>query len=196
MKSKQITTHLIVLFVLLLSVFGGYVIGKAFPQSQNPNFRFSTSYQNYADPQPVSAVDFNSVIEIAGKFTAFDVNITSEKIAIATSKNIQVYDLNTLEMIQTLPIQADIYQIQFSPDSKKLAISASEFVTENNRILHILVYGTSSWDSIYETKSGGSEWLEPSALAWNPDSNRLALVLPERVLSVMSLHGHLMESES
>lgn len=187
MESKRITTPIIVLFVLLLSVFGGYVIGKAFPQSQNYNFRFSTSYQNYADPQPASSVDLNSVIEIAGKITTFDVDTTSEKIAIATSKNIQIYNLNTLEEIYTLPMQADIYQVQFSPDGNKLAISASEFETINNRILHIAVYDTNSWKPIYETQNGGSDWLEPSALAWNPDSNRLALVLPQNVLAVMDV---------
>lgn len=187
MKPKQLATQAIVLFVLIISALGSYVIGKALTQSRNPHFRFSTSYQNYANPQPAPTVDNHTVVEIAGKITAFDVDANSEKIAIATSKNIQIYDLNTLQEIYTFPLQADVYQIKFSPDGKRIALSASEFETANNRILHVVVYDTNSWDSIYETKNGGSEWLAPSALAWNPDSNRLALVLPERVLSVIDI---------
>lgn len=196
MKAKKLTTPLIILFVLMLSAFGAYAIGKAITQSQEPHYQFVTSYQTYPDPQPAPTT-VDSIVEVAGHITAFDIDSTSERIAIATSKNIQIYNLKTLAQVYTLPMLADVYQIQFSPDGKRLAISASEFETMNNRIVHILVYDTTSWDAIYDVKSGGSDWLEPSALAWHPDSNRLALVQPFYVLSVIDVStGEALETQS
>lgn len=183
------------LLALIAALSAGLTAGYFSAPNTTGRLKFSTTYG--MNPLAAPELDPAATTEVEGRINAFSVDVESHRIALAASTGVQIYDLNAMKEIYALPLRADISQIKFSPDGKKLALTYSEFDAANNRILRIVVYDAAAWNPIYKIERDGNDWSEPGALAWSPDSRSLALVQPENMLSVIDIStGKTLASQS
>ena len=172
--------------ILLLLVF--LVIGVIYLAGHSLSFGgFSTSYRDFPDPVPMPKDKPKEAVDVPGLIRAFDISADGGTIAIATSTDLILYNLQTLEEIHSLPVNERVFQARFSPDGSKLAVSAIILKYLESGLLHVTVWDTASWNILYEYESESQGYAPEGALAWVPDNTRLAFSIPERGLSVMDV---------
>ena len=175
------------LSIFLLLVF--VVVGGMYFFSPASLFaKYSTSYQEFPDPKPMPEDEPANVVEVPGFIEAFDISADGSLAAIATSKKIILYDLQTLKEVHRLPLDEQVFQVQFSPDGSKLA--ASGYVTKywDRGSQHITVWDIASWKISYEYKSDTQLYNLPSALTWSPDNKQIAFSKWEHGLTVIDVN--------
>lgn len=184
MKSIPFLRALSILLALVFLVTG-VMFFTVTPASYDA---FSTSYQDFPDPMPMPKGDLKDVVEVPGFIQSSDISPDGRMIAVATSKELILYNLKTLEEIHSLPLSEEVYRVIFSPDGSKLAASGIIMEYVESGTLHVTVWDTDSWKILYEYKSDTDGSIPSGALAWAPDSNRLAFSIPERGLSVIDVN--------
>ncbi|MBI3151893.1 MAG: hypothetical protein HYZ21_07165 [Chloroflexi bacterium] len=183
MKPTPFLKAFSILLVLVFLIIGAiYIAG---PSSLSAGF--STSYQDYPDPRPSPKQDPKDVVEVPGLIEAFDISKDRSVIAIAASKKLLLYDLQTLEEIHKLIIKEDLPQVQFSPDGSKLAVSGIVEKYFESDSLSITIWDTQSWKIIHAYESGKLGWSPSVTLAWAPDSKHFAFSNPENGMSVVNV---------
>ena len=172
------------IFLLLIFV----VIGLIYFASPASLFsKYATSYQDFPDPKPIPEEEPATVVDVPGLIEAFDISADGSLIAIATSKDLILYDLKTQEKIKSLPLDEQIFQVQFSPNGRKLAASGAVMKYMDRGSLHVTVWEVASLEIGYEYESDVQLYTSPSALAWASDNKKLALSMPERGLTVVDV---------
>ena len=174
----------LLIFLGLIFLVTGFMYFAADPVSYDS---FSTTYQDFPDPLPVPTDEPNDVVEVPGFIQSFDISKDRKLIAIATTKELILYDLKTLKELHSIPLNEQVFQVQFSPDGRKLAASGIDMQFVESSPLYITVWDTDSWDIHYEYKSDTQGYIPSGALAWAPDSTQLAFSIPERGLTVMDV---------
>ena len=183
MKPNSFLKALSILLALVFLIIGVITIAK--PVS--PSAVFVTAYQDFSDPKPMPQSNPNVVVDVSGLIRTFDISHDGGLIAIATSKYLVLYQLKTQKEIHNLPLKEEVYQIQFSPDGSKLAVSGIIPKYSQSGSLHVTVWDTASWGVLYEYNNDTQDFFSIAALAWAPDSKRLAFSLHERGLSVIDV---------
>ncbi|MHB8779033.1 MAG: WD40 repeat domain-containing protein [Anaerolineales bacterium] len=182
MKSNSLLRALFLLFGLVFLVVGAVYWLAPFQRS----FKFSTAYSTNVKPAPIE--DPNSVIEVSGVIRSFDITNDGSRIAIATSKEVVLYDLKTLKEIHNFSVSEKVIQARFSPDGSKLAVSGIILKYFESGPLHITVWDTASWKLIYKYESETDVYDPAGAIAWSPDGEQVAFSMPERGLSVIDIN--------
>lgn len=182
MRSNSFLRALLILLGLIFAIVGAIYWLNPFPRS----FKFSTTYSENVKPAPTK--DPNTVIEVPGIIRAFDITKDDSRIAIATSKEVVLYDLKTLKKIHNFPVSEKVIQARFSPDGSKLAVSGIILKYSESGPLHVTVWDTASWKPIYEYESDTDVYDPAGAIAWSPDGKQIAFSMPERGLSVLDLN--------
>ena len=183
MKPNSFLKALSIFLILVFVVIGGmYFFGPA-----SLFEKYTTSYQDFPDPKPMPENEPANVVEVPGLIEAFDISADGSLIAIATSKELILYNLKTLEKIKSLPLDEQIFQVQFSPDGSRLAVSG--YVTKywDRGSQHVTVWDVASWEISYEYESDVQQYSSPSGLAWASDNKRIAFSMPERGLTVIDV---------
>lgn len=181
MKPSPLLQAFLLLLVLIFAIIGLMYVAGPSPSAGG----FSTSYQDFPDPKPMPKGDPKQVVDVPGLIHAFDISADGERIAIATSTDLILYDLQTLEETHSQPLRERVFQAQFSPDGSKLAVSAVILNYLENGPLRVTVWDTASWNVLHEYGSESQGVFPEGALAWSPDGKQVAFSIPERGLSVM-----------
>ena len=183
MKPNSFLKALSIFLILVFGVIGGMYFFR--PASLFE--KYTTSYQDFPDPKPMPENEPANVVEVPGLIEAFDISADGSLIAIATSKELILYDLKTQEKIKSLPLDEQIFQVQFSPNGSKLA--ASGYVTKywDRGSQHVTVWDVYSWKINYEYESDVQLYSSPSGLAWASDNKRIAFSMLERGLTVIDV---------
>lgn len=185
MKPTSIRKVFSVLLILVLIAIG--VIYLVVPALSFGGF--STSYQDFPEPAPMPTGEAEETVEVPGLIEAFDISPDGGKIAIATSKELILYDLETLEEVHNLPLKGQVYRVRFSPDGSKLAASAIILKYLETGPLHVTVWDMNSWNILYEYESESESAVAEGALAWSPKNEHIAFSIPERGLSVVDVES-------
>jgi len=182
MKSNSFLRALFILFGLVFLVVGAvYWLAPS-----QRSFKFSTTYSTNVKPAPME--DPNTVIEAPGVIRSFGITNDGSRIAIATSKEVVIYDLKTLKEIYNLPVSEKVIQARFSSDGSKLAVSGIIVKYFDSGPLHVTVWDTASWKPIYEYESETDVYYPAGAMAWSPDGEQIAFSMSERGLSVVDVN--------
>lgn len=185
MKSIPFLRALSILLALVFLVTG-VMFFTVTPASYDA---FSTSYQDFPDPMSMPKDEPKNVVDVPGLIHAFDISADGKTVAIATSKSLILYDLQTLEEIHSLPVRERVFQMRFSSDGKKLAVSAIILKYLESGPLLVIVWDTNSWNILYEYESDSQGAAPEGGLAWSPDSKQIAFSIPERGLSVVDVES-------
>lgn len=185
MKTKSLLASLLILIGLVAAASGAYALGRA----MTPKVNFSTSYQDFPDPLPMPKDEPKQMVDVPGLIRAFDISADGETIAIATSTNLILYNLQTLEKINSLPLRERAVRVRFSPDGSKLAVSAFILKYLYTGTLHVTVWDIASWKILYEYQSESQGFVPSGALAWSPNGKQIAFSIPERGLSVVDVES-------
>ncbi|HEX2997510.1 MAG TPA: hypothetical protein VHP14_21995 [Anaerolineales bacterium] len=183
MKSIPLAKALLILLLLVIAVIGSMYIARFLL----PSSGFSTSYRDFPDPEPIPTDEPKDVVNVPGMIHAFDVSADGKRIAIATSTDLIVYDLQMLKELHSLPVHEHVFRVQFSPDGGKLAVSAIILKYLGSGPLHVTVWDTASWKIIYEYTSASQGAVPEGALSWSPNREQIAFSIPERGLSVVEV---------
>lgn len=185
MKSTPLAKALLILLLLVIAIIGSMYVAR----SLLPFGGFSTSYRDFPDPEPLPTDEPKDVVDVPGMIWAFDISMDGKRIAIATSTNLILYDLQTLKELHSLPLHEQVFRVQFSPDGSKLAVSAILLKNLGSGPLHVTVWDTASWKMIYEYTSESQGAVPEGALSWSPNRNQIAFSIPERGLSVVEVES-------
>ncbi len=124
------------IFLGLIFLVIGFMYFAANPVSYDS---FSTTYQDFPDPLPVPTDEPNDVVDVPGFIQSFDISKDGKLIAIATTKELILYDLKTLKELHSIPLNEQVFQVQFSPDGRKLAASGIDMQFVESSPLYITV---------------------------------------------------------
>jgi len=183
LKHTKIVKALSILFVVVVALTGAfYFFGP--PLSRT---KFSTSYQDYPDPAHRPEQEPQQIVQVSGVIRYFDISKDESKIAIATSKELDVYDLETLERVHTFPVTESVTRIEFSPDGSQLAARGSILGNYQSGHMFVTIWDTSSWQPVYRYESETDDYYYQSPLAWSPDGRQIAFHIPERGLSIVNV---------
>ena len=144
MNSTQFPKALIILLVITLLIIGVFF----YFASPIPIKKYTSSFQEYPDPVSQSVSVPEQVVEVTGFIHAFDIAPSGDKIAIATSKEVALYDLQTLKKIHVYLLEDQVVNMRFSPDGNKFAISGNIPANYQTNQTRIIVLDTSSWEEI------------------------------------------------
>jgi WD40 repeat protein len=183
MKSNQFLKAFSILFVLIFLMIGVIYIANPLLSSAV----FSTSYQDFPDPIPMPENEPNHIVEVPGFIQAFDISADGKTIAIATSTDLILFDLQTLKEVHNMPLRERVFQVKFSPDGSKIAVSAIISKSLGSGPLRVTVWDAISWKNIYEYESESQGAVPEGALAWSPNNEQIAFSIPERGLAVMDV---------
>jgi len=181
--NSKLIKALAILFALIFLVIGVVY----FTSSPTSSASFSTSYMGFPEPKPTSKYEPQDVVEVPGYIQSFDISPDGKMIAIATSKELILYDLKTLEKIHSQPLSEKVYQIAFSPDGNKIAVSGYIRKYIEGGPLHVAVWDTAAWNILYEYTSAFDS-SSSGALAWAPNGEQIVFSIPERGLSVIDVN--------
>lgn len=181
MNSKSLAFA--ILFALIFLVIGVVY----FTSPATSTFSFSTSYLGFPDPKPTPKGEPQDVVEVPGYIQAFDISPDGKLIAVATSKELILYDLKTREKIHSQPLNEKVYQTAFSPDGSKIAVSGYIRKYIEGGPLHVKVWDTAAWNIQYEYTSESDGGNSSGALAWSPNSKQITFSILERGLSVIDV---------
>ncbi len=182
MNSKSLAFA--ILFALIFLVIGVVY----FTSPATSTFSFSTSYLGFPDPKPTPKGEPQDVVEVPGYIQAFDISPDGKLIAVATSKELILYDLKTREKIHSQPLNEKVYQTAFSPDGSKIAVSGYIRKYIEGGPLHVKVWDTAAWNIQYEYTSESDGGNSSGALAWSPNSKQITFSILERGLSVIDVN--------
>ncbi|MCC6300718.1 MAG: PD40 domain-containing protein [Anaerolineales bacterium] len=185
MQKKPLLAVLLTVSLLILAGIGSYALGR----NISPSVDFSTSYRDFPDPLPMPTDEPAKMVDVRGLIEAFDISADGGTIAIATSTDLILYDLQTLKEIHSLPLHEQAFQVKFSPDGRKLAVSAINLKDLSSGNLHVAVWDTISWNILYEYESESQDVIPEGGLAWSPNGKQLAFSVPERGLSVVDVES-------
>lgn len=173
MRRKSI---LLILASLVTATLGGYAVARLLsPDLFDPSPTFSTTYYKAGIPIPYPTSEVTRNANVSGRIRSFAVSPDLKTIAMATSKGIILYDLQTYEQLRILSSKENSFSVAFSPDGKQLA--AGNLVMQNRQAgdPHLVVWDTSIWEVTFEPKIGnGDATMFFGALAWSPNGNFLA----------------------
>ena len=113
MRKALIWILAVVTFVILLTLYACQ------PIDPQPVFSPPAEATATAIPLPASAPRLAATLP--GVIWSFDVSPDGSTIAIATSKGLEIYDLNTFALLESLEGGLSQYDVSWSPDGKKLA---------------------------------------------------------------------------
>ena len=182
MKSNSFLRALLILLGIIFMIVG--VIYWLDPSQGS--FQFSTTYNETVKSAPTE--DPNTVIEVPGVIRSFDITKDGSRIAIATSKEVVLYDLKTIKELYNFPVSEKVVETRFSPDGSKLAVSGIILKYSECGPLHVSVWDTASWKPIYEYESETDVYDPAGAIAWSPDGEQIAFSILERGLSVVDVN--------
>lgn len=175
---------LILLFLIFLVTGVMYAAGPSLSVAA-----FSTSYRDYPDLAPMPTAKPDDVVNVPGLIRAFDIGADKRTIAIATSTDLILYDLQTLREIHSIPLRERAFQVRFSPDGSKLALGAILLKYLESGVLRVTVWDAHSWNVLYEYESDSQGAVPEGGLAWSPDGKQIAFSIPERGLSVVDVES-------
>ena len=149
-------------------------------QPVEPQPVFSTSTEVSLTPIPLPAEAPQVVATLSGVIWSFDISPDGSIIAFATSKGLELYDLQTFAHLRTLDANQNVYSLAWSPDGKELAVgllAETPDPTEFSGGKAILkIWETSAWKIILEPDLADSLLSERILdIAWKPDGTALAL---------------------
>lgn len=174
-------------FVFLAFLTAGAVYYFSLPPA--PHSKFSTSYQDFPEPKSAPENPPKTLVDVPGTIRSFDISPDGTMIVIATSKGMVLYNLSSLEKINTLPMGEGVSEVAFSHDGSKLAVIQKITEYYDYGYIYLTVFDTSSWSIQYNYQNDGPNYLYSASgrLAWNPDGKRIAFVIPEQGLSVWNI---------
>jgi WD40 repeat protein len=108
-------------------------------------------------------------------------------IAFATSQGVFLYDLGSYRLLRTLDKGKNVFSVNWSPDGTKLAAGSLLMRTNESGLPHLMVWDSSTWKAVFERKEENEASIPFGALAWSPDSRKIAFSLPERGLMAMDI---------
>lgn len=184
MKQNSYLKAYFLLFVLIGTMLGVYY----FFAPPIKLTKFSTSYEQYPLPKHRPVEEPSQIIDVPGIINSFDIAQDGEKIAIATSKELIIYNLSTLERIYSYPLEEQVSNIHFSPDAGKVAISGSIPTYYQNGHLHVSVLDILSGDIVYTYNSDSDIYDPENAIVWSPDSKKIAFSVPDHGISVIDIN--------
>ena len=158
-------------------------------QPADPQPVFSPSAEATATPISLPGSAPKVLATLPGVIWSFDISPDGSQIAIATSKGLEIYDLKTFALLESLEAGASQYDVSWSPDGKRLAAGvglALKSPTENaggEAVLRVWDTSTSpragtgaTAKIVLETNFAGDMLNERILdLAWKPDGSALAL---------------------
>ncbi len=181
---KKIMRHITVVCVFLLVILSAC-------QPSDPQPILTPSAEATASPVPLPAVAPKLVATLPGVIWSFDISPDGSKIAIATSKGLEIYDLKNFALLESLEAGVSQYNVSWSPDGKRLAAGVGQPLknpTENaGGEAFLRVWDTSTWSRagngtafaakiVLETNFAGDMVNERILdIAWKPDGTALAL---------------------
>lgn len=182
MKSISIKNLFITLGLLIIIAVGIVY----FSSSTGIHTKFSTSYENYPLPKDAPTSLPETLVEVNGTINSFDINFDKTKIAIATSKGIEVYDLDSLKMIQTFPIVNGVENVSFSVDGTKLAALQKNAQSFDYGFIYLMIFDTTSWQVLYayQNEMAGYLYSDMNQLRWNSDNQQIAFADPNQGLVI------------
>lgn len=153
------------------------------------HYRFATSYADYPEPKPAPEGLPRALVEVPGTIQAFDISPDETQIAIAARNKLIIYDLNSLQTVQTLQIFKDLGSVAWSPDGRNIAVIDRDIEDYGNGYIHLFIFNTDTWAISYEYQNSASAYVYGlgSSLAWSPNGKRIALTLPESGLTVLDI---------
>jgi hypothetical protein len=98
MNSTSLLKALSILFALIFLIMGVVYATHL----STPSANFSTSYFGYPDPKPKPNGEPKDMVEVPGFIKSFDISPDGKLIAIATSQELILYNLKTLDKIHSL----------------------------------------------------------------------------------------------
>src|ERR1051325_6349998 len=147
MKNKSALNSILTLTGLIAATLGAYTIARFFLNNQKtlsePAPIFSTTYSN-ATPMPIPDSKPKFTVRLSGRIHAFDVSPDLRTIAIATSKGIILYDLETFKALRALDANNNSFSAGWSPDGKKLATGSLIMRNSDVGKGHLVVWDTST----------------------------------------------------
>mgnify|MGYP001213471290 CR=1 FL=1 len=166
---KLYTTFPTLIFLLILSAC----------QPAKPQPTFNTSAEVSLTPISLQNTPPTRTATLPGAILSFAVSPDSSMIAFATSQGVQLYDLQTNELLQNLAEGKIINSLAWSPDGTQLAAglmtalpNPSEFAGTKAALN---IWDTSTWQVIFESNFSDNMINERiNDLAFSPDGKRLA----------------------
>jgi WD40 repeat protein len=176
MENKLTLRSILTLVGLVAATLVAYFFAQFFkdPRSTAPEPVFSTDYGKVT-PIPFPSSKPKIAAKLAGRIHSFTVSPDGKTIALATSKGVVLYDLNSLELVRTLNEKENSFSVDWSPDGKRLATGGLIMQNSEAGEPHLAVWDASSWDVIFEPLIGnGDTTMTFGALAWSPNGKFLA----------------------
>ncbi|MCZ2127658.1 MAG: hypothetical protein LC099_07775 [Anaerolineales bacterium] len=168
MKPNSTTLKAFFLLLIIVGVIVGvYYFSASFPTPT----KFSVNFGDYPPPSERLPDDFSQFIDLSGFIYSFDATSDGKQIAVATSTDLIVYDLQTLNILHSQPLSLRDAQIAFSPQGDQLALSGFSQPKDDAKI-HVFILDTSSWKTVYayDAKAYKGE----NALAWSLGGKKIA----------------------
>lgn len=176
MKSKSTLSLVLTLIGLVASTVGAYALARFLvnsgPSEPPPTF---TKLYDITTPIPLPTSNPKIAAMLPGHIHSFSVSPDMKTIAIATSKGLVLYSLETSNLIRVLNEKENAFSVAFSADGKNLAIGS--FIMQNREAgkPHLVVWDTSTWKVVFEPQIGNNDTtMFFGALAWSPKGSLLA----------------------
>lgn len=145
------------------------------PPDLTPQPIFTPYGEATATPIQLPATAPKLAATLPGVIWSFDVSPDQSTIAIATSKGLVLYSLQTLELLHTLDEGENAYSLAWSPNGKYLAVGQiMPFEDSGQAVLEI--WDTTTWK--LTKRPGFTDNMKNERfihLAWKPDGSALAI---------------------
>jgi len=177
MKNKPALNSILTLTGLVAALLGAYAFARfsLYPRLQEPAPIFSTTFDSPVSPIPFPTSVPKAAARLSGRIHAFAISPDLKTIAIASSKGVILYDLQSHEQLRVLGSQENSFSVAFSPDGKKLATGSLIMQNREAGRPHLVVWDTSTWEAVFEPKIGSNDTtMFFGALAWSPNGKLLA----------------------
>lgn len=190
MKTTPLLKTILTLIILISATIGGYALGRlmpepslAFVKSTQPIF--TTSSYGGATPVPFPSEE-PAAVTIDARIRSFDISPDGKRIAFATSKGVIVEGLDFKE-VRALASDENSFDVEWSPDGAKLAAGNLIMKAPELGLSHLVIWDTNTWKIVFESTSDSEVSVPFGALAWSPNSRRLAASVPEHGLAVLDV---------
>ncbi|MFZ5909494.1 MAG: WD40 repeat domain-containing protein [Chloroflexota bacterium] len=115
-----------------------------------------------------------SPAQVAGRIDSFAVRRDGSVIALATTRGIALYDLQSFELLRVLDEDSYAFSIDWSPDDAKLAAGmGSGENADFEGLASLRVWDTTTWQVIFDQPILEHERILD--VAWSPDNRLLAM---------------------